>query len=99
MVIRWTTSLHLPIISSLPSFPSPSLSATYFLLSLPHCLTPLFLPPSPSFPHLNNIETDVLIEGVEDDLCQTVVVPRTVNQEKVAQETELEREGRREWER
>ena len=39
--------------------------------------------------HLNDVETDVLVEGVEDEFGQAGVAPRSVNQEQLLQEAEL----------
>ena len=39
--------------------------------------------------HFNHVETDVLVEGEEDDFGQTVIVPRSVDQKQPTQETKL----------
>lgn len=43
--------------------------------------------------YLDYVEADVLVEGEESDNSQTVVVPNTMNQEKLDQESKL-----RDWE-
>ena len=45
--------------------------------------------------YLDYVEADVLVEGEESDNSQTVVVPNTMNQEKLDQESKL---GDWEWE-
>ena len=39
---------------------------------------------------LNHIETDVLVEGVEDDVGQSSVVPGSVDQQELGKEPELQ---------
>ena len=39
--------------------------------------------------NLNDIETDVLIEGVENKFGDSAVVPRPVHQQQLGEETEL----------
>ena len=39
--------------------------------------------------HLNDIEADVLVEGEEDDVGQSVVAPGTVDEKKLAKEPKL----------
>lgn len=42
-----------------------------------------------SEPELDDVETNVLVEGVEDKLADTRVVPRAVHQQKAEEEPEL----------
>lgn len=45
-----------------------------------------------SMNHLDEVEANVFVEGVEDEGGQSTVTPSTVDEEKPLQETELENE-------
>ena len=40
-------------------------------------------------PHLHDVEADVFVEGVQDDLGETVVAPDAVRQHELVEEAEL----------
>ena len=43
--------------------------------------------------YLNEVETDVLVEGIQYECCQAVVAPRAVHQQQPVQKPELEHDG------